>query len=106
MLRAIWNTIADWLFAGLNIELVRQMEKIMNGFIEPPQKISFLLRIGIWAAERVTGRKMLPARLLAWYPKAAIGSGVLESLVAHQDRKLNAREAVIDVRCSRDIATT
>lgn len=63
----------------------------MNGFIEPPQKISFLLRIGIWAAERVTGRKMLPARLLAWYPKAAIGSGVLESLVAHQDRKLNGR---------------
>lgn len=34
---------------------------------------------------------MLPARILAWYPKAAIGSGVLESLVAHEDGLLDQR---------------
>ncbi len=34
---------------------------------------------------------MLPARLLAWYPKAAIGSGTLEALVAHHDGQLNER---------------
>jgi len=28
---------------------------------------------------------MAPARLLAWYPRAALGSGVLESLVAHRE---------------------
>jgi AhpD family alkylhydroperoxidase len=28
---------------------------------------------------------MEPARLLAWYPRAAISSGVLESLVAHRE---------------------
>ncbi len=28
---------------------------------------------------------MEPARLLAWYPRAALGSGVLESLVAHRE---------------------
>jgi alkylhydroperoxidase family enzyme len=63
----------------------------MNAFIEPPQKISFLLRLGIWVSEKITGRMMLPARILAWYPKVAIGSGVLESLVAHHDGKLDER---------------
>jgi AhpD family alkylhydroperoxidase len=28
---------------------------------------------------------MEPARLLSWYPRAAIGAGVLESLVAHHE---------------------
>ena len=63
----------------------------MTAFIEPPRKISFLLRVGIWVSEKITGRTMLPARILAWYPKAALGSGVLESLVAHHDGKLDER---------------
>lgn len=44
-----------------------------------------LLRVGVAVSERVTGHRMLPARLLAWYPKAAIGAGVLEALVAHHE---------------------
>ena len=63
----------------------------MNAFIQPPQKISILLRIGIWISEKITGRTMLPARILSWYPKAAIGSGLLESLVAHHDGKMDER---------------
>jgi alkylhydroperoxidase family enzyme len=63
----------------------------MTAFIEPPKNPTIYLRLGIWISEKITGRKMLPARLLAWYPKAAIGSGVLESFVAHQDRKLDER---------------
>ena len=63
----------------------------MNAFIEPPRKISLLLRLGIWVSEKITGRRMLPARILAWYPKAALGSGILEALVAHHDGKLNER---------------
>ena len=63
----------------------------MNAFIDPPRKISLLLRLGIWFSERITGRIMLPARILTWYPKAAIGSGVLESLVAHKDGRLDER---------------
>ena len=63
----------------------------MDAFIEQPRRIPFFLRIGIWASEQVTGRKMLPARLLAWYPRAAIGSGLLEALVAHHDGKLDER---------------
>jgi len=63
----------------------------MRAFIEPPKRIPLLLKLGIWIARRSTGKDMLPARILAWYPKAAIGSGVLESMVAHHDGKLEER---------------
>lgn len=63
----------------------------MRAFIEPPIRIPLLLRLGIWITRRITGKELLPARILAWYPKAAIGSGVLESMVAHQDGKLDER---------------
>lgn len=63
----------------------------MRAFIEPPKRIPLLLKLGIWIASRSTGKDMLPARILAWYPKAAIGSGVLESMVAHRDGKLDER---------------
>jgi alkylhydroperoxidase family enzyme len=63
----------------------------MNAFIDPPHKISIFLRLGILVSEKVTGRRMLPARILAWYPKTALGSGILESLVAHRDGRLDER---------------
>lgn len=63
----------------------------MSAFINPPPKYPLFLRLGIWISHRVTGKDLLPARLLAWYPKAAIGSGVLESLVAHGKKDLNPR---------------
>jgi alkylhydroperoxidase family enzyme len=63
----------------------------MEAFIEPPIKIPFYLKAGIWISKRMTGRELLPAKILAWYPKAAIGSGALEALVAHHDRKLDER---------------
>ena len=54
-------------------------------FISPPTKIPWYLRLGLWVASRISGADLLPARLLAWYPKAAISSAVLEGLIAHQD---------------------
>jgi len=63
----------------------------MSAFIKPPAQIPLFLKLGIWISEKVTGRRMLPARILAWYPKAAIGSGALEALVAHYDGKLDKR---------------
>ncbi len=53
--------------------------------IAEPRRAHPILRLGIAVSERVTGRRMEPARLLAWYPRAALGSGVLESLVAHRE---------------------
>jgi alkylhydroperoxidase family enzyme len=60
-------------------------------FITPPRRIPFFLRIGIWIANKVSGEDLLLPRLLAWYPKAAVSSGVLESLIAHRDGKLDER---------------
>jgi len=63
----------------------------MTAFIAPPSRIPLPLRWGLSIARRRTGKDLLPAQLLAWYPKAAIGSGVLESLVAHHDGALDER---------------
>lgn len=59
--------------------------------IVEPVKLNPVLRVGVALAERLTGRRLLPARLLSWYPRAAIGSGVLEALVAHRDGRLTPR---------------
>ncbi|HTL40353.1 MAG TPA: hypothetical protein VL294_02640 [Pseudolysinimonas sp.] len=63
----------------------------MDAFIAPPARIPWYLRIGLWIVRRRTGADLLPPRLLAWYPRAAIGSGVLEALVAHRDGALSER---------------
>ena len=63
----------------------------MQAFIKQPKHIPLILKLGIWFSEKITGRTMLPARILAWYPKAAIGSGVMEALVAHQDGQMTQR---------------
>lgn len=55
----------------------------MKAYIDPPSKIPFYIRIGLFFTRRVTGKDLLPPRLLAWYPKAAISSSVMEGLVAH-----------------------
>lgn len=53
--------------------------------ISEARRVNPIVRLAIAVAERITGRRMEPARLLAWYPRAALGSGVLESLVAHHE---------------------
>ncbi len=62
-----------------------------QAIIAPPARLPLWLRIGLWFTRRVTGKDLLPPRLLAWYPKAAFSSGVMEALVAHQDGALDAR---------------
>ncbi|MCA0294333.1 MAG: carboxymuconolactone decarboxylase family protein [Actinobacteria bacterium] len=53
--------------------------------IAEPRRPNPILRLGVALSERIIGRRMEPARLLAWYPRAALGAGVLESLVAHRE---------------------
>ncbi len=62
-----------------------------SAYLSPPPRMPFYLRWGLRIAQRRTGTELLPAQLLAWYPKAAIGSAVLESLVAHDDGRLTER---------------
>jgi alkylhydroperoxidase family enzyme len=66
-------------------------EDDMQAFIKQQERIPFFLKLGILISERITSKIMLPARILAWYPKAAIGSGVMESLVAHADGEMTPR---------------
>ncbi len=60
-------------------------------YINKPKKTNLFLKLGIRLSEHVTGKEMEAARLLAWYPKAAVGSGVFESLVAHEEEGLPKR---------------
>jgi AhpD family alkylhydroperoxidase len=48
----------------------------------PPAHIPFFLRPALWLAKRMTGKDPLPGRLLAWFPKGAIGAGVFELAAA------------------------
>ncbi|MBI5029417.1 MAG: carboxymuconolactone decarboxylase family protein [Chloroflexi bacterium] len=63
----------------------------MNAFIQPPAQIPFYLRWGIGFAERIARKEMLIGKLLAWYPRAAISSGVLEALIAHHEPGVDER---------------
>jgi alkylhydroperoxidase family enzyme len=77
-----------------------------KAYIEPPGRIPMFLKIGILISNKVTKKDLLAPKLLAWYPKVAISSGVLESLVAHGKKDLNPRilkiiriQASISVAC-------
>ena len=59
-------------------------------FIPTPTNIPWYLRIGLWITRRV-GARLLPPRLLAWYPKAAVSSGVMEALIAHDEGAVGVR---------------
>ena len=60
-------------------------------YIEPPARIPFLLRALMWAVEKRMGKNLLANRILTWYPKAFLGSGIMESLVAHDELELPRR---------------
>jgi len=75
----------------VEIDVVLWQQKYMQAFIPPPQKIPFYIRLGIWFAERTARKEMLVGKLLAWYPRAAISSGILESLIAHHEPDIDAR---------------
>lgn len=60
-------------------------------FIPPPTRIPLFMRPALWAARRISGVDLLIARLLAWYPRAAVSSAVLEGLIAHRDGALDER---------------
>jgi alkylhydroperoxidase family enzyme len=56
----------------------------MNAYINPPKKIPWYLRLGLKISKKKTGKDLLPAQLLTWFPKAAISSGLQELLVANE----------------------
>ncbi|WP_309714221.1 hypothetical protein [Pseudolysinimonas sp.] len=63
----------------------------LPAFIAPPRRIPFPLRFGLWIARRASGEDTLVAHLLTWYPKAAVGAGVMEALVADAVGRVDRR---------------
>lgn len=70
---------------------MNEVEGIPPAWIDPPRRIPLWLRLGLWFTRRVTGKDLLPPRLLAWYPKAAFSSAIMEAFVAHHDADLSMR---------------
>ena len=62
-----------------------------GAFINPPPKLPFYIRLGMHVTKRVTGQDLLVPKLLAWYPKTAVSSAVLEGLIAKGDKDLDER---------------
>jgi len=60
-------------------------------YIEPPRKIRLLPCILLSMVEKKLGRKLLANRILSWYPKALIGSGLMEALIAHDEPEVPRR---------------
>ena len=59
--------------------------------VTPPKRVAWFLRPALWLAKRLTGKDPLPGRLLAHFPKGALGVGVFEALAASAPRDLDAR---------------
>jgi AhpD family alkylhydroperoxidase len=59
--------------------------------VQPPARAPLLLRPLLWVARRITGKDPLPGRLLAWFPKGAVGVGVFEATAAGAPGDLDGR---------------
>jgi AhpD family alkylhydroperoxidase len=66
------------------------MTMTSTAWIEPPASVPWYLRPLLWVAARITGKDPLPGRLLAHFPKGAVGAGAFEALAA-SDKDLEAR---------------
>jgi alkylhydroperoxidase family enzyme len=62
-----------------------------NAFLQPPKKIPWFIRWGNKIAKKETGKDLLQGQLLAWFPKAALSSGLMEKLVAHGPKDMPER---------------
>ena len=75
-----------------------------GAFIDPPPRPPLLLRLATRLAERIAGKRLLPARLLAWYPRAALGAGILEATITDRDGRIDRRMLKL-VRLAASFAT-
>jgi alkylhydroperoxidase family enzyme len=60
-------------------------------YVPPPPRLPLFLRFLIGAVERRLGKSLLANRILGWYPRALVGSGVMEALVAHDEPEVPRR---------------
>ena len=63
--------------------------------VQPPRRVPFFLRPALWLARRLTGKDPMPARLLAHFPKGAVGVGLFELAAPHAPRDLESCVLVV-----------
>lgn len=63
----------------------------MAPYLAPPRPLPIIPRLLLRIVEKSLGKELSANRILAWYPKALFGSGVMEALVAHDDREVPRR---------------
>ncbi len=56
-----------------------------TAFLPEPTRLAWPLRLLLHSAERSLGKPLVANRVLGWYPKALIGSGLLEAFIAHDE---------------------
>jgi AhpD family alkylhydroperoxidase len=61
------------------------------GYASPPERMPWLIRIMLWLVEKRLGKPLVANRILARYPKAFWGSGIMEALVAHDEPEVPRR---------------
>ena len=62
-----------------------------TAYVQPPKKLPLFIRLGAFISKKVVKKDLMIPKILAWYPKTAFSSGILESLVAHDDKEINKR---------------
>ena len=62
-----------------------------DGYISPPKPMPYFIRAMLAIVERRLGKRLVANRILAWYPKAFWGSGIMEGLVAHDEPEVPKR---------------
>ena len=60
-------------------------------YINPPKRIPFFLKLPMWIAKKKVKKDLLLPKILAWNPKTAISSGVMEALITHDDKEVPKR---------------
>ena len=63
--------------------------------VDPPARVPWYLRLGLWWARRAAGKEPLAGRLLAHAPRAALTAGIFELGAAHGPRDLGRRELAV-----------
>ena len=80
-------------------------ESETTAYINPPKKIPFFLKLPMWIAKKKVKKDLLLPKILAWNPKTAISSGVIEALITHDDKEVPKRLLkLIRIQISIDVA--
>ncbi len=60
-------------------------------YLRMPERLGLWMRLFLWITKKIAGKDMALPRLLAWSPKLALASGILEAAATRPEGALTAR---------------